>query len=150
MFQRYQGEGLPSRARYRPYSYPGLTLRLALGLCPSRLYHTHWPDICSCITISGTKGGVLICHRNVMRVPLAMKTRVLTTISVGHVPITEGTTKPATSNNLPQNARRPHHFGPTCTFQGHFILWVPGSRFSEGAEDCFHYRPRVLPDYWCP
>lgn len=34
------------------------------------------------------------------------------------------------SNNLPQGASRPYHFGPTCTFQGHFILWVPGSRFS--------------------
>jgi len=26
-----EGEGLPSRARYRPYSYPGSTLQLALG-----------------------------------------------------------------------------------------------------------------------
>ena len=100
------------------------------GACPGHLYHTFWPDVCGCITISGTKGGVLICYRDTMGVPLAKKIRVLTTVSVGHVPITEGTTKPPTSNNLPQNARRPHHFGPTCTFQGHFILWVPGSKFA--------------------
>ena len=77
------------------------------------------------------RGGVLICHRDMMRVPLAVKTGVLTTMSVGHVPITGGTTEPSTSNNLPQGTSRPHHLGPTCTFQGHFILWVPGSRFSE-------------------
>ena len=35
-----------------------------------------------------------------MRVPLAMKTRVLTTMSVGHEPITGGSTEPPTSNNL--------------------------------------------------
>jgi len=28
-------EGLPSRARYRPYSYPGSTLQLALGHAPA-------------------------------------------------------------------------------------------------------------------
>lgn len=85
-------EGLPPRARYRLYSYAGSTLRLAVGACPSRLYHSLWPDICSCITISSTKGGVLIRHRGMMRVTLAMKTRVLATMSVGHVPITGGTT----------------------------------------------------------
>ena len=36
------------------------------GACPSRLYHILWPDICSCITMSGTKWGVLICHRDMM------------------------------------------------------------------------------------
>ena len=29
------GEGLPSRARYRPYSYPGSTLQLVLGHAPA-------------------------------------------------------------------------------------------------------------------
>ena len=83
------------------------------------------------MTMSGTNGGVLICHRDMMGVPLVMKTGVLTTMSISHVPITRGATEPPTSNNLPQGASRPHHLGPTCTFQGHFILWVPGSRFSE-------------------
>jgi len=100
------------------------------GACPSRLYHILWPDICSCITMSGNKRGALICHRDMIRVPLAMKTRVLTTRSVGQVSIAKRTTEPPTSNNLPQGASRPHHFGSTCTFQGHLILWVPGSRFS--------------------
>jgi len=59
-----------------------------------------------------------------------MKTGVLTTMSAGQVPITRGTTDPPTSNNLPQGASRPHHFGPTCTFQGQSVLGVPGSRFS--------------------
>ena len=100
-----------------------------IGAYSSCLYHTFWPDVCECITISGIKGGVLICHRGMMGVPLAMKIRVLTTVPVSHVPITGRTTEPPTSNNLPQGASRPHHLGPTCTFQGHFILWIPGSRF---------------------
>ena len=73
------------------------------------------------MTISGTNGGVLICHRDTIGVPLVIKTGVLTTMSIGHVPITGGTTEPPTSNNLPQGASKPHHIGPTCTFQAHFI-----------------------------
>ena len=61
-------------------------------------------------------GGVQICHKDVMRVPLAMKARVLTTVSVGHVLIIRGTTESPTSNNLPQGASTLHHLGPTCTF----------------------------------
>ena len=67
---------------------------------------------------------------DMINVPLAMKTGVSTITSVGHTPITEGFTDPPTSNNLPQGARRPHHFGPACTFQGHFTLCLPGSRSS--------------------
>jgi len=106
--------------------------------CPSCLYHTFWPDVCGCITISSTKGGVLICHRNMMGLLLAIKIGVLTTISIGHVPITGETTKPAISNNIPQGACRPNHFGPTCTFQGHLILWVPVSKFSGAGSRIFH------------
>jgi len=48
-------EGLPSRARYRTYSYPGSTLQLALGHDPAAFTTpTLWLDIYGCITISGT------------------------------------------------------------------------------------------------
>ena len=110
-------------------SVMGQCLTRLLEACPGRLYYTFWPDVCDCMTISGTHGGVLICHRDTMEVPLVMKNGVLTTMSVGHVPITGGTTEPSTSNNLPQGTSRPHHLGPTCTFQGHFILWIPRSKF---------------------
>ena len=39
------GEGLPFRARYRPYFYHGSTLWLVLGHAPAPLYHTFWSDI---------------------------------------------------------------------------------------------------------
>jgi len=39
---------------------------------------------------------VLICHRDVMGVPLAVKIGVLATTSVGHVAITGGTAEPPT------------------------------------------------------
>ena len=139
-------EGPPSRARYRLYFNYGSTLWLVLGHAPAPLYHTFWPDVCSCITISGTKGGVLISHRDMMVVPLAVKIGVLTTISIGYAPITGGTIEPPTSYNLPQGASRPHHFGPTCTFQGHFILWVPRSKFSGAGSRRFS---GVLSDYQC-
>lgn len=99
------------------------------GACPCCLYHTLWPDIWGCIAISGMKAEVLICHRDVIKVPLEMKTWVLTTMSAGHVPITVGMSDPPSSNNL-QGASRPHHLCPTYTFQGHSIFWVPGSRCS--------------------
>lgn len=53
---------------------------------------------------------------------------MLTTISTGHEPINKRTTDLPTSSNLIQGANRPHHFGPTYTFQGQTILWIP--RFS--------------------
>lgn len=62
-------------------------------------------------------------------VPTAMKNRVLTTVSVGYVPNTGGTTKTPTSNNLPQGESRPHHFGPTwrsttaVLFYGYWVLY---------------------------
>ena len=96
MSQRYQeGKVCP------PGQHTGRVSILAntstcTGARPGRLYHTFWPDVCGCIIISGTKGGVLICHRDMMGVPLAMKIGVLTTTSVGHVPITGGTTEPPT------------------------------------------------------
>ena len=98
--------------------------------CPSHLYLTLWPDIWGCMPVLGTKVVVWICNRDMIKVSLVMKTGVLTTISAGHVPITGGTTDPPTSNNLPQGASRPHHFGPIWTFQGHSILWVLDSGFS--------------------
>ena len=72
------------------------------------------------------KGGILICHNDMISVPLAMKIRVCSIISEGHLPITWGMTVPPTSRgyNLPQGASRPHHLGPTWTSQGHFILWI--------------------------
>jgi len=90
-----RGEGLSSMARYRTS-----TLRLALG---------HVPSIC--ITPFGQisvtawlyrvrKRGVLICHRDTIRDPLAKG--ALTMMSVGYILITGGTTNPPTSNNLPK------------------------------------------------
>ena len=35
--------------------------------------------------MSGTEGSVLICHRDMMGVPLAMQAGVLTTVLVGHL-----------------------------------------------------------------
>lgn len=95
------------------------------GTCPSRPHYTLWLDIYDCITISDTKWGVLICHRGMIRVPIAMKNGALTTILVGHVPNTGGTTETPTSNNLPQGESRPHHFGLTwhsTLFYGYWVL----------------------------
>ena len=100
------------------------------GACPGHLYHTFWPDVCGCISISGTKGGRPDLPQGHDGVPLTMKIGVLTTISIGHVPISGGTTEPPNSSYLPQGSSRPHHLGSTCTFQGHFILWIPRSKFS--------------------
>ena len=130
MFQGYQDRKVCPPGQDTGCNPNWVNTSSCIGACSGHLYHTLRPDICSCTSISGTKGGVLICHRNVMGVPLAVKIRVLTTISVGHVLNTRGTTEPSTSNSLLQGASRPHHFGPTCTFQGHFILWVAGSKFS--------------------
>jgi len=80
---------------------------------PGHLHHTLWSNVRGCITIPGTKGEVLICHRDMIKVPSAMKTGVLTMMSVGHIPITGGTTDPPDSSNVPQGASRPYHFGPT-------------------------------------
>jgi len=130
MFQGYWGGRSALQGKIQTVFLSWVNTSACTQACLSHLYHTLWPDICGCITISGTKVGVLICHRDVIRVPLAIKTRVLTTMSLGHVPITKGTIKSLTSNSLPQSASRTHHFSPTCTLQSHSILWVPGSRFS--------------------
>jgi len=51
-------------------------------------------------------------------------------MSAGRVPFTRVTTDPPASNKNPQDASRPHHWGPTCTFHGHSILQALSSRFS--------------------
>lgn len=103
--------GMPSTARYGPCSCSGSVLQLALG---------HVLSVCALPfgLISETaqlywvaKGGQLICHRDMIKVPLAIKTRMLTTISTCHTPITGGTTNPPASSNLPQGTGRPHHYG---------------------------------------
>ena len=130
MFQRYQeGKVCPPGQHTGRVSILGQHFRLYRG--------TSWPPVphflAGCLRLHNNirhQRSVLICHRDVMGVPLAVKIGVLATTSVGHVPITGGTTEPPISNHLPQGASRPHHLDPTCTFQGHFILWVPGSKFS--------------------
>lgn len=115
------------------------------GTCPGHLYHILWLGIWDCITVQGTKGGVLIFHK----VPLVMKTGELTTMSVGCEPFNKGNTDPSTSSNLPQGVNKPQRFGPTYTFQGQSILWV--LRFSGvGAEDYFHCQLGALSAYQCP
>lgn len=97
---------------------------------PGLLYHTLWPDVDGCITISGTKGGGPVCHNDMINVPLATKTGVCTIISESHLPISCGMTVAPVSKSLSQGATRLYHLGPTCTSQGHFILCVPGSKSS--------------------
>ena len=92
--------------------------------------HPPWQDIGQYLRLhndigyqTGRRGGrVWVCHRDMSKVLLVMKTRALTTVSTGHVPLTRGTTDAPTSSNLPQGAHRPHHFDPTRTFQGRSIL----------------------------
>ena len=48
----------------------------------------------------GPKGGVLICHMDIINIPFAVKTGVSTTTSVGHTPITEGFTQLPTSPKM--------------------------------------------------
>ena len=89
------GEGLPSRATYRPCFYPGQHFHLYRG--------TSWPPVphllAGCLRLHNNirhQRSVLICHRDVMGVPLAVKIGVLATTSVGHVAITGGTAEPPT------------------------------------------------------
>lgn len=94
------------------------------------------------------KEEVLICHSDMISVPLAMKIRVCIIISEGHWSVTCGMTAPPTSYSLPQGASRSHHFSPICTSQSHFILCIPGSLQGQRAECCSLSQFGVLQKYY--
>jgi len=76
------------------------------------------------------KREVLICQINIFRVPFTMKTGVHIIICHGQL-LAVFLSYPLLMISL--MVWVVHQFGPTCTSQGHFPLWVPCSKFS-GAE----------------
>lgn len=104
---------------------------------PAHMYHPLCPNIRDCIAMLGTKGGVLICQRDMIKVPIVMKTRMLTQCLQTMYTLLGGLEIPQPPPVSLRVANRPHHFGPSCNLQGHSVLWVPGSKFSEAGRRVF-------------